>query len=98
MASTLLEQTRESHEESERLERCIVRDLKTAAISHKQRLRQGHRVNRALDAMVETTKRLRASYKDDDHALREEIAGFGGMGKGPIELNDDDKNEEAKSA
>ena len=98
MASTLLEQTRESHEESERLERCIVRDLKTAAISHKQRLRQGHRVNRALDTMVETTKRLRASYKDDDHALREEIAGFGGMGKGPIELNDDDKNEEAKSA
>ena len=68
MASTLLEQTREAHEECERLERFIVSDLKTEAITHKQRLRQGHRVNRALDAIAANAKRLRITYADADRA------------------------------
>jgi len=77
MASTLLEQTREAHEECERLERFIVSDLKTEAITHKQRLRQGHRVNRALDAIAANAKRLRATYADADRARAEELASFG---------------------
>lgn len=58
MASTLLEQTREAHEEVERLERAIVGDFKTEAVTHKERLLQNHRVNRMLDEMVKKTKRL----------------------------------------
>ena len=81
MASTLLEQTREAHEECERLERFIVSDLKTEAITHKQRLRQGHRVNRALDAIAANAKRLRATYADADRARAEELASFGTLEK-----------------
>jgi len=82
MASTLLEQTRESHEECERLERFVVGDMKADAITHKQRLRQGHRVSRALDAMVVTTKRLRSLYKDHDRAMAEELVSFGELPAG----------------
>ena len=81
MASTLLEQTREAHEECERLERFIVSDLKAEAITHKQRLRQGHRVNRALDAIAANAKRLRATYADADRARAEELASFGILDK-----------------
>lgn len=54
----MLEQTREAHEEVERLERAIVADFKTEAVTHKERLLQNHRVNRMLDEMVTKTKRL----------------------------------------
>ena len=62
MASTLLEQTREMHEEVERLERAIVSDFKTEAVTHKERLLQNHRVNRMLDEMVTKTKRMVRPY------------------------------------
>ena len=81
MASTLLEQTREAHEEVERLERFIASDFKTDAITHKERLLQNHRVNRALDEMVSKTKRLRAAYEDADGARAEEMAAMGGAGE-----------------
>ena len=81
MASTLLEQMREAHEEVERLERFIASDFKTDAITHKERLLQNHRVNRALDEMVSKTKRLRAAYEDADGARAEEIAALGGAGE-----------------
>lgn len=58
MASTLLEQTRGAHEEVERLERAIVSDFKTEAVTHKERLLQNHRVNRMLDEMVNKSKKL----------------------------------------
>ena len=78
MASTLLEQTREAHEAIERLERFIVSDFKTEAVTHKERLAQNHRVNRALDEMASRAKRLRATYEDADGARKEEIAALGG--------------------
>jgi len=95
MASTLLEQTREAHEECERLERFIVADLKTEAITHKQRLRQGHRVNRALDAIAANAKRLRATYADADRARAEELASFGTLDTNIVasDPNDDDPND-----
>ena len=65
MASTLLEQTREALEETERLERQIVADFKTEAITHKQRLMQNHRVNRMLDDMATKSKRLRTIFTDE---------------------------------
>ena len=44
MASSLLEQTREAHEEVERLERLVVTDFRADAVTHKERLLQNHRV------------------------------------------------------
>ena len=96
MASTLLEQTREAHEECERLERFIVADLKTEAITHKQRLRQGHRVNRALDAIAANAKRLRATYADADSARAEELASFGTLDTNIVASDpNDDPNDAA---
>ena len=54
MASTLLEQTREAHEECERLERFIVSDLKTEAITHEyytRRARDRSQTLKLLNAM-----------------------------------------------
>ena len=76
MASTALEQARASHERVERLERAIASEFKTEAVTHKARLAQSHRVNRALDEMVRETKRLRSAYADEDGAMREELAGM----------------------
>ena len=41
MASTLLERTRESHEEIERLERAVCADFRHEAVTHKERLELG---------------------------------------------------------
>ena len=95
MASTLLEQTREAHEECERLERFIVADLKTEAITHKQRLRQGHRVNRALDAIAANAKRLRATYADADRARAEELASFGTLDTNIVASDPNDDPDDA---
>ena len=95
MASTLLEQTREAHEECERLERFIVADLKTEAITHKQRLRQGHRVNRALDAIAANAKRLRATYADTDRARAEELASFGTLDTNSVASDPNDDPDDA---
>ena len=96
MASTLLEQTREAHEECERLERFIVADLKTEAITHKQRLRQGHRVNRALDAIAANAKRLRATYADADRARAEELASFGTLDTNSVASDPNDDPDDAR--
>ncbi|KAK9814485.1 hypothetical protein WJX72_006646 [[Myrmecia] bisecta] len=78
MASTLLEQTRASHEEMELLERLIVRDFHTEAKSHKERLYQNHRVRAKLDQMQTLATRLAQVYHDDDGARKEEIAALRG--------------------
>ena len=58
MASSLLERTRESHEEIERLERAICADFRNEAVTHKERLAQNHRVRSMLDDMADKSKRL----------------------------------------
>lgn len=58
MSSTLLEQTRSNHEEMERLERLVVRDLQTEPPSSKDRLVQGHRVRHMIESIMLTTEKL----------------------------------------
>ena len=58
MASTLLERTRESHEEIERLERAVCADFRHEAVTHKERLAQNHRVRSMLDDAATKSKRL----------------------------------------
>lgn len=58
MSSTLLEQTRSNHEEIERLERLVVRDLQTEPPSSKDRLVQGHRVRHMIESIMLTTEKL----------------------------------------
>lgn len=58
MSSTLLEVTRAGHEEIERLERLIVKDLQNEPASSKDRLFQSHRVRNMIDTITITTEKL----------------------------------------
>lgn len=58
MSSTLLEVTRASHEEVERFERLIVKDLQTEPATNKDRLHQSHRVRNMIEQIIDTTHKL----------------------------------------
>lgn len=79
MSSTLLEVTRASHEEIERLERVIVKDLQTEPATNKDRLYQSHRVRNVIERIIDTTHRLVDIYEDKDGARKDEIAALGGQ-------------------
>ncbi|XAR71638.1 hypothetical protein NMG60_11018010 [Bertholletia excelsa] len=79
MSSTLLEVTRAGHEEVERLERLIVKELQTDPASGKDRLFQSHRVRNMIDQITTTTLKLVEIYEDKDNARKDEIAALGGQ-------------------
>ncbi|KNA09357.1 hypothetical protein SOVF_154360 [Spinacia oleracea] len=79
MSSTLLEVTRGSHEEVERLERLIVKELQNEGASSKERLFQSHRVRFMIEHIVSTTNKLVEIYEDKDNARKDEIAALGGQ-------------------
>ncbi|WCJ36831.1 splicing factor-related [Euphorbia peplus] len=79
MSSTLLEVTRSAHEEVERLERLIVKDLQNEPASNKDRLYQSHRVRNMIDTIMTTTHKLVEIYEDKDNARKDEIAALGGQ-------------------
>lgn len=79
MSSTLLEVTRAGHEEIERLERLIVKDLQNEPASSKDRLFQSHRVRNMIDTITITTEKLIDIYEDKDNARKDEIAALGGQ-------------------
>jgi len=80
MSSTLLEVTRGAHEEVERLERLIVKDLQREPETNKERMHQNHRVRNMVDAIMSTTQKLIEVYEDSDHSRKDEIAALGGQG------------------
>lgn len=57
-SSTLLEQTRSDHEEIERLERLVGKDLQTEPSSSRDRLVQGHRVRNMIHSIIRTIEKL----------------------------------------
>lgn len=79
MSSTLLEVTRASHEEVERLERLVVKELQNEAASSKDRLYQSHRVRNMIEHVISTTDKLVEIYEDKDNARKDEIAALGGQ-------------------
>ncbi|KAJ8435174.1 hypothetical protein Cgig2_028360 [Carnegiea gigantea] len=79
MSSTLLEVTRASHEEVERLERLIVKELQNESASSKDRLYQSHRVRNMIEQIISTTDKLVDIYEDKDNARKDEIAALGGQ-------------------
>lgn len=58
MAHTLLEETRQSHEDIERLERLIVKELKRDSKTHKERLLQNHAVRQMLETIQSRSSKL----------------------------------------
>ncbi|XP_074291696.1 splicing factor SF3a60 homolog isoform X1 [Silene latifolia] len=78
MSSTLLEVTRSSHEEVERLERLVAKELTNDPTSSKDRLYQSHRVRFMLDQIINTSHKLVEIYEDKDNARKDEIAALGG--------------------
>ncbi|GIL62707.1 hypothetical protein Vafri_16876 [Volvox africanus] len=81
MAETLLEQTRALHEDMERYERIIVKDLKQETKSHKDKLMQSHRVRKRLDQIQDAARKLMKIYEDEDKARKEEIEALGAEDK-----------------
>ncbi|XP_021764140.1 splicing factor SF3a60 homolog [Chenopodium quinoa] len=79
MSSTLLELTRGSHEEVERLERLIVKELQNEGASSRDRLLQSHRVRFMIEHILSTTDKLVEIYEDKDGARKDEIAALGGQ-------------------
>ncbi|GLU18354.1 hypothetical protein SLE2022_346600 [Rubroshorea leprosula] len=79
MSSTLLEVTRAGHEDVERFERLIVKDLQTEPPTSKDRLFQSHRVRNMIDTITSTTEKLIEIYEDKDNARKDEIAALGGQ-------------------
>ncbi|KAL5709675.1 hypothetical protein ACHQM5_020335 [Ranunculus cassubicifolius] len=79
MAATLLEQTRSYHEEIERMERIIGKDLQNQSNSDRDRLIQNHRIKTLIDSITSTTQKLIEIYDDRDNSRKDEIAtAFGG--------------------
>lgn len=58
MSSTLLEVTRGAHEDVERLERLIVREMQREPENGRDRLYQGHRVRHMIDLIIATSDKL----------------------------------------
>ncbi|KAM7268350.1 hypothetical protein ACFE04_010516 [Oxalis oulophora] len=79
MSSTLLEVTRAAHEEVERFERLIVKDLQNEPTSNKERLNQSHRVHNMIHTITATSHRLVEIYEDKDNARKDEISALGGQ-------------------
>ncbi|XP_059629057.1 splicing factor SF3a60 homolog [Cornus florida] len=79
MSSTLLEVTRGGHEEVERLERLIVKDLQNEPATSKDRLFQSHRVRKMIHQITSTTHKVIEVYDDKDNARKDEIAALGGQ-------------------
>ncbi|GMH42222.1 hypothetical protein BSKO_10141 [Bryopsis sp. KO-2023] len=78
MSSTLLEQTRGFHEDVERLEHLIVKDLKEEPRGHQDQLYQNLRVRKMLDTIEERSSKLARIYEDVDNARRDEIDALAG--------------------
>lgn len=83
MANTFIEQIRALHEDSERLERLIVKDYRQGDVKgHRDKMMQNHRVRRRLDQIQEVSRKLLRAYKDGEDecdARREEIAALGAV-------------------
>lgn len=67
------------HEDVERLERTIVKDLQNEPSSSKDRLIQSHRVRNWTDSITALTHKLIEIYEDNDNARKDEIAALGGQ-------------------
>ncbi|KAK9665278.1 hypothetical protein RND81_14G102100 [Saponaria officinalis] len=79
MSSTLLEVTRSSHEEVERLERLVAKELQNDPTSSKDRLYQSHRVRFMIEQIIDTSHKIVEIYEDKDNARKDEIAVLGGQ-------------------
>ncbi|KAF3334980.1 Splicing factor 3A subunit 3 [Carex littledalei] len=81
MSSTLLEVTRGAHEDVERLERLIAREMQREPENGRDRLYQSHRVRHMIDLIIDTSGKLVETYEDKDNARKDEIAALGGQGE-----------------
>ncbi|XP_020157876.1 splicing factor SF3a60 homolog isoform X3 [Aegilops tauschii subsp. strangulata] len=74
MASSVLEATRAAHEDLERLDRLVVRELQRDPANARDRLFQSHRVHHMLDLVISTSDKLVEIYEDKDGARKDEIS------------------------
>ncbi|KAI9358577.1 hypothetical protein DFJ73DRAFT_144259 [Zopfochytrium polystomum] len=75
---SILEAQRRAHEEVERLEDLIVKDLMQPMKTHREKLRQAHRVNRHLERIQERSGYLLETYEDKEGQRKAEINAISG--------------------
>ncbi|KAM9960388.1 hypothetical protein ACTFIW_009527 [Dictyostelium discoideum] len=80
MSSSLLEKTRNLHENFERYELLIENEMKTEPKTTKERVLQSHRVNHYLNSSIECSKSLINIYTDSDHSRKDELTSISGFG------------------
>ncbi|KAK8958965.1 hypothetical protein KSP40_PGU019919 [Platanthera guangdongensis] len=90
MSSTLLEVTRSAHEDVERLERLVVKELQRDPASNRDQLFQNRRVRNMIESIISTTHKLRffkvEIYEDKDSARKDEIVALGGQTASGVNL------------
>eukprot|EP00892_Ulva_mutabilis_P000046 jgi/Ulvmu1/10041/UM059_0091.1 len=79
MANTLLEQTRQLHEDVERAERLVAKDLKRTMTKYKDKLQQDHRTKLFVDEVQEKARRLIRIYEDDEGVRKLEFERLSGQ-------------------
>eukprot|EP00735_Rhodelphis_limneticus_P000601 TRINITY_DN1109_c0_g1::TRINITY_DN1109_c0_g1_i1::g.17293::m.17293 TRINITY_DN1109_c0_g1::TRINITY_DN1109_c0_g1_i1::g.17293 ORF type:complete len:509 (+),score=116.49,sp/Q9FG01/ATO_ARATH/37.29/6e-98,DUF3449/PF11931.3/2.3e+03,DUF3449/PF11931.3/1.2e+03,DUF3449/PF11931.3/70,DUF3449/PF11931.3/1.4e-65,zf-C2H2_jaz/PF12171.3/3.3e+03,zf-C2H2_jaz/PF12171.3/2.5e-07,zf-C2H2_jaz/PF12171.3/1.6e+03,zf-C2H2_jaz/PF12171.3/2.2e+02,zf-met/PF12874.2/1.3e+04,zf-met/PF12874.2/8.3e+03,zf-met/PF12874.2/1.4e-06,zf-met/PF12 len=80
MSSTLLERSRQHHEDVERLCQKIMKDLRTQPKTHKESILQDHRTNNTLNQISEISHTLQEIYLDKDGSRKKEIEDMSGAG------------------
>ncbi|EGC38246.1 hypothetical protein DICPUDRAFT_28986 [Dictyostelium purpureum] len=80
MSSTLLEKTRNLHENVERYELLIENEMKNEPKTTKERVLQSHRVNHYLNSSIECSKQLLNIYTDNDRSRKDELTSISGFG------------------
>jgi len=86
MSATLLELTRSLHEDVERFQQGIRDELDYQPRNFRENIFQTHRVNKYLDAMQDSAKKLASIYEDRDGARREELTSMSGQGPNVFSL------------
>ncbi|KYQ89080.1 C2H2-type zinc finger-containing protein [Tieghemostelium lacteum] len=78
MSSTLLERTRNLHENIERYELLIENEMNIPPPNFKETILQNHRVNHYLESSIDCAKELQKIYNDDDESRKNELESMSG--------------------
>ncbi|XP_074603913.1 splicing factor 3a subunit 3 noi [Brevipalpus obovatus] len=76
---SILEQQRSYHEERERIEETMVREMMAKKGTHKDQMNSEHRLKYLIDRYADVTRALVESYEDKDGSRKDEIASMQGV-------------------
>lgn len=81
MSTSVIERTRQNHEDIELFERAVVFLLEDEPKNHRENVLHSHWMNFFADKIIDRCHQLGTIYKDEDGSRREEIQAIGGKGE-----------------